>query len=561
MPSRPGPAVNPRRRPGFGAAATLALLLACFCLAAALAAPARAGTVVADTGFKVNPNGFSFANYGADAGYARLDASQLKRMFGPGVCLAGGDSRCVLGPSARQWMGQINAALGNGHCYGFAVLAELIYRSQLPRFGYAAIEAFGGGPDAWDLAIEGNRKLQQAIARAWALQTLPSVQRATVAGKPSRVLDFLRRNLTPENRESYTLGIFQPGFQGGHAITPIAVEDMGSGIFEIHVYDNNWPGDADRRLRIDTESETWSYYAATRPGEPGALYRGDARTGTLRVMPTRPGLGTQTCTFCVGRQGRNSRFNQISISGSADQQASLLITDRQGRQTGFRNGRLVNEIPRARVLPQTSAGPEPAADGGLENLADSPQPVFLIPRAAKLRIKVNGRPLNRPDRATLSVVGPTFDAAIENLRLSPGQVAFASLSPRRKTLSLTGASRISPVASFGAQTKRASYRVRISTPGAPPRSTFFFAKKPRLGLLRIASKSDRRQRYRVSITRFTVKGPARFAAGYRIGGKQQAFLYYGPLVNPDGVARIAIGEPGKDRVRVLKLRRVPLGGS
>jgi hypothetical protein len=537
--------------------ALLASLLIAF---TASAGPARAGTIVADTGFEVNPNGFSFANYGSEAGYAGLNSTQLRRTFGRAVCLPGETSTCVLSPTARAWMNQINAALGNGHCYGFAVLAELIYRSQLPLFGYSAIGAFGGGPNAWDLSIKGNLPLQRAIARAWALQTLPAVTQATVAGKPSRVLDFLRRELSPENPESYTLGIFQPGFTGGHAITPIAVEDMGAGIFDVHVYDNNWPGDADRRLTIDTIEETWSYYAATRPGEPGALYRGNAGTGTLRVMPTRPGLGNQPCSFCVGRQGRNSRFNQVSIAGSADQQARLLITDQRGRKTGFENGKLVNQIPGARVLPQTSSGPEPAADGGLENIADSPEPVYLIPRGFALKVKVDARGLQRADRATLSVVGPTFDSSIENLRLAPGDTAFATLSPKRRTLSYTGTDTAPATVGFGAQTRRAAYRIRVSTPGAPPRSTFFFAKKPRFNLLRIASKSDGRQRYRVAITRFTAAGPTNFARSYAIGGRQMAFLYYGPLATEDGTARIAIGEPGKERVRILNVKRVKSGG-
>jgi hypothetical protein len=540
---------------------TLAALLATLLLALATGAgPARAGTIVADTGFEANPNGFSFANYGSEPGYAGLDPAQLRRTFGRAVCLPGETSACVLSPSARAWMKQMNTALGNGHCYGFAVLAELIYRSELPRFGYSAISAFGGGPNAWDLSIENNLPLQRAIARAWSLQTLPSVARATVGGDPSRVLDFLRRELTPENPEMYTLGIFQPGFTGGHAITPIAVEDMGGGIFEVHVYDNNWPGDADRRLTIDTNKETWSYYAATRPGVPGALYQGNVLTDTLRVMPTRPGLGNQPCTFCVGREGRKSRFNQVSIAGPADQQARLLITDQRGRKTGFQNGRMVNQIPGARVLPQTSSGPEPAADGGLENIADSPEPVYLIPKGLTLKIKVDARGLKRADRATLSVVGPTFDSSVENLRLAPGDTAFATLSPERRTLSYTGTDSRPATVGFGAQTKRAAYRIRVSTPGAPPRSTFFFAKKPRFDLLRIASKSDARQRYRVAITRFTADGVTTFARSYAIAGKQMAFLYYGPLASPRGTARIAIGEPGKERVRVLDVKRERVSG-
>jgi hypothetical protein len=538
-----------------------AMALSILVLLLLAAGPARGGTIVADSGFRVNPNGFSFENYGNGGGVVNLNSVQMRRMFGTGVCLPGTGTRCVLSPTARSWMQSTNEAMDGGHCYGFAVLAELIYRSQLPRFGYSAIGNLGGGPDAFDLAIDRNVVLQRAIARAWTFQTLPSVERATVRRTPVTVLNLLRRNLNPENRESYTLAIFQPGFGGGHAITPTAIEDMGGGIFDVHVYDNNWPNDSNRRLRINAKANTWSYYAATKPNEPGALYRGNAQTRTLQAMPTLPGLGTQTCTFCIGRQGRNSRYNQISVSGSADQSSRLLITDARGRRTGLVRGRMVNQIPGARVLPRTSGGPKPSADGGLEQTADSLEPTYLIPKNLKLRIRVDGRALARPERETLNVVGPTFDSSVENLRIRPGDVSIVALSPKNQTLSVTGpANPVSPTVSFGAQTGEAAYRIRVSTPGARPGSNFFFAKKARLGLLRIASKSNGSQRYRVAITRFTSSGQAEFARSYTLRGKRIAFLYYRPRINPRGVAKIAIGDPDGRRIRVLDLRPVRAAG-
>jgi len=50
-------------------------------------------------------------------------------------------------------------------------------------------------------------RLQRAIARAWFYQTLPSVKRAVVKGRPSQVLDRLIEELQKgkDNPEAWTL--------------------------------------------------------------------------------------------------------------------------------------------------------------------------------------------------------------------------------------------------------------------------------------------------------------------------------------------------------------------
>lgn len=533
----------------------LLLLLASFL---GFASGAKAGPIVADSGFKVEPNGFSFPNYGNDEGYKNLDPSQMRRLFGNAVCLVGKGSDCVLTPIARSWMVEQNKSMAGGHCYGFAVLAWVIQRGQLPAFGYPSLSPFGDGTSAFGLNIKSNPRLQSTIARAWAFQTLASVTDDTIAGTPKNVLENLTRVLTPENRDTYTMTIFQPGFEGGHAITPTSVEDLGAGKYSVHVYDNNWPGDADRVLSIDTVANTWSYLAATNPSQPGSVYRGNAKTNTLQLWPTRPGFEIQDCPFCVGRQGAKSKYNEVSLSNPGDEHAHLLITDQKGRQTGYLNGKLVNRIPGAQVSPRMAGGPDLDANGGISGPANSLEPNYLIPKRLSLRIKVQGSNLTYQDRESLSVVGPTFDATVDAVRIGPGLNAFLRLSPKKRTLTYTGSkAKSTPRVTFGAESDEAAYRIAVSASGAPARSTFFFAKKPKYGLLRIGEKTSAAQRYRIVISRYTQKNKDKFARSYSIRGKQQAYLYYGPLASARGVAKIAIGEPGKKRIRVLSLKRIP----
>lgn len=516
---------------------------------------AKAGTIVADSGFRVIPNGFSFNNYGDEKGYAGLGAIELQRIFGDGVCVVGKGKECVLTAGARYWRDDVNSASAGGHCYGMAMLASIGQRNQLPRFGIGSIAALGGGPDIYDLEIEGNRALQRAITRAYAMQYVDSVVRGGIKGSPNQILDRLQRELTPGNPATWQLGIFQWGMQGGHAVTPYAVEDAGDGIYKVHVYDNNWSGDDGRRLTIDTNRNTWKYFAATNPEQEGAWYVGNAKSESLMMDPNLPAFGPQECPICVGRQGSRSKFNQISLAGDSFETANVVITDQKGRRLGIIGGRLVNQIPGAHAQMRTS-GPVAAVSGKLKNLGDSIDPVYLVPRSLRLKIRVNGHSLTRSVKQSLTMVGPTFDSTVEGIRLRPGQVAHATLDPAKRKLAFTAPKRSRhPATAFGAESGSAMYNIRVNRPGARSGDTVFFTKKPRHGMLRIGSTASRKQAFAVRINRVSARGQESFVRRYSIRGRQQAYLYYGPLARKNGVARIVIAVPGKeDRAKILKLR-------
>lgn len=534
----------------------LRLVLACLL---GVPATASAGTIVADSGFRPAPDGFSFQNYGLEQGYAGLDATELQRLYGSGVCVAGKGAQCVLTPAARAFMASANEGMADGHCYGFATLTELIYKGELDRFGYSRLAAFGpGAPSPVALGVEGNLLLQRSIARAFIMQALPSVNEGTVRGTPTEILEFLRTTgLQRSNPESWTMSIFRPGFQGGHAITPYAVEDMGGGIFNVHVYDNNWPGDDTRRLTIDTNNDTWSYYAARNPGIAAAQYGGDAKTQTLQLAPVLPGLGIQPCPICAGRQGRNAKDNEIRLDTAAAEQAKLLITDDKGRKTGFVGNRIVNRIPGARVLHRSSGGPKPAANGDA-HYRDSPLPVFRVPKNVRFNIKIFGTGRAADNRESLALVGPTYDATVENIVMGPGQVASVQLSPRGNALTYRSSRRTStPTISLGAESKNAAYRVTVEAIGAPPRSTMTFVKRPQDQLMRIGDETTNTRRYRLTVDHFRVKGSDTLRSRtFNLRGRQQAYLDYGPLARPNGVARIEVYRPGqKRRIHVLPLNK------
>lgn len=410
--------------------------------------PAPKGTTsdVVASGFEPEVNGFSFENYGNETGATNLTAAELQRMFGDGVCasLSGGD--CILTPPAQQWMEQINGYLDGGHCEGMAVLSSLMYYDQVDPID------FGGDLPA-ELEIAGNDPLQREIAYWWTTQATYPGAALKVNESPEAVLSVLVENLSQGKQvdEWWALGFYKRDFTGGHAVTPIGVEDLGDGFYNLQVYDNNYPGEV-RNVEIDLNTNSWQYEGSPNPEIESDLYEGDAETQTLEVVAISPRLEPQECDFCAGvPQGESgllqnaataklaspltagavnmpwqqvqqrwellingvaTDFYQIWLTGKAD----LLIIDDWGRRIGLAEGEFVNEIPGA-VETNMRIFQQPTGDG----LDKDKSPVYRIPVGLSFEVVVDGVNLTEADVSDVSLIGPGYYLDMSDIWLEPGE--------------------------------------------------------------------------------------------------------------------------------------------
>jgi hypothetical protein len=337
--------------------------------AAAEGPDAAVGPITGDGKFRPMANGFAFENYTNEGNPTNLTVDDLRAMFGDGVCASMAGGTCTLTPPGDKWMAETNAAMNGGHCEGFAVMSLLFFAHTLKADDYGAAAVH-------DLAFMSNTALQRGLAYWWATQVLERVQQTFVADlTPRQVADKLGTTLADPNApEAYTLAIYKSNWEGGHAITPYSVVDLGGGTERIMVYDNNFPNE-ERAIEIDRNADTWKYFAATNPSEPGALYNGDASTKNLILRPISPRLGKQPCPFCmpsplaITGAAALPAMRQISLLGDAD----LLVTDDQGRRIGHVAGTLIDEIPNAQTLKLTAVD---VWNGDLE-------PTYFLPAGRK----------------------------------------------------------------------------------------------------------------------------------------------------------------------------------
>ncbi len=450
---------------GWRVIAVVGAVLALSAAACSSSSPRVPIGTVADAGFRPPDHGFPFENYGNTlpdgAAPTNLTADDVRTMFGDVVCADADLGRCDLIPEAQAWMDTTNQQMAGGHCFGFSVLAELLWQQKLKVTTL-------GAPATNDLSIGDNQTLQRLIAYDWALQLLDSVQSRRITGSPKTVLAQLQKALRPNPKETYTIAIWKRDGTGGHAVTPYAVDNKGGGKFDVLIYDNNWPGQS-RAISFDTKANTWTYDAATNPNQPNELYQGDDETQTLSLFPTSPGLGTQPCPFCGKVPASSSKAaaaekhatEEIYLLGSDTAHANLLITDHAGHRLGYLDGKLVNQIPGAHV-------DDPISNN---DWTDNLEPDFFVPANGTYTITLDGAALSSPDTETVGIVGPSSDLSVDNIGMNPGDHDALVAGPDATKVSYTSSRSEQPTISIAVSDTQAAYAFTIAGVSDQPGST------------------------------------------------------------------------------------------
>ena len=448
------------------------------------------GTLIADTGFRPEADGFGVENYGADVNGAaakNLGPVEMRKLFGDGVCTDATAGLCDLTPEAQAWMTHTNTSMAGGHCYGFSVASLLFFKKQ------QAVADFGG--DATPaLSVGSSQAVQQNIAYGWALQTLDSVNAAAVKGTPNEVLDRLIAALKPDAPDTYTIGIYKADGSGGHAVTPYAVEDKGDGKMNVLIYDNNYPK-ITRAMAFDRTSDKWTYDAATNPSEPSELYQGDATTKSFELDPTNPGLAAQPCPFCNKVSGAPSNsakgsagaskgsaaplspMDQIYLEGSNTIHGHLLITNPAGQRLGFVDGKVVNEIPGAKFDRTFSD----------QDWKNSIEPDYFVPDGPKYSISIDGSVLQTTDSTSVGVISPSSDLSVDDILLKPGEKDTLTFEKDATNMAFTAGNPQKPTFTLGVSDDAADYAFTLKASTDAPGATINLGLPAEAGSLRLSA--------------------------------------------------------------------------
>ncbi len=383
--------------------------------------PTVSGNVAADLGFRAKPNGFSFPNYSGNfpttPGTLTLDA--VRKMFGDAaVCASVSGDTCTPKQDAALWLDQQNKGINGGSCEGFAVASLRMFNGEIKPTDFDP-----NATTAFDLKLEGNAKLRSQIAADWALQNIEPVASfgaQTRSKTPSQILDLLTAALANPSGDQYTLGIWHG--KEGHAVVPYSVEDKGNGLFWLHVYDNNYPGD-DKYVEIDRTANTWKYaLAAVNPAADPSPWGGGVGGDPMDLTSLSVRDGKLICPWCGQGAGggllqsNGGQSRQVWLDGKGD----ALITDAQGHKLGYENGKFVNEIPGAYDSVIKGAA-----------LVANHEPIYYLPASGDYSIDITGSSLSGQDTEELALFGQGMAADVSNIKLDKGMDDQLSLSGQK----------------------------------------------------------------------------------------------------------------------------------
>lgn len=428
------------------------------------------GEIIADSGFRPDVDGFGFPNYGNEDEPQNLTPANVEALFGEQVCIVGTGFDCLLTPAGQTWMETQNEIMGGGHCMGFSVAALRMFAGTLDTNDF-------GADIPNELPFE-NPELQATIAESFVYQMIPGINDERTLGSPAEILYTLVDYIN-EGKDYYTLGFFKADGSGGHAVTPLAVEDKGDGTYAVLVYDNNYP-DVVRALEIDEEANTFSYNGSTNPDEAESLYEGDATTPPMDLTPTLIGENLQPCPFCSGDEDdegtpgsvlpAEEQYAEVALIGDNANHPHLIFTDLEdeSKQAGIIDGELVNDIEGLEVVIQYTDDPS----------AGGPEPKYRLPLDKDVAITIDGTHLDETATGVaVNYIAPGKVIEVEDITVAPGQQDLMLVSTESYTIvyQTNNEEGIAPSFFAGVDDTDASYALGATVIGVQPGSLIAMA--------------------------------------------------------------------------------------
>lgn len=248
-----------------------------------------------------------------------------------------------------------------GSCAGFAVSSLLAFGKKDDLLSlYSEIGSFD---NLSELAINDERRklINRFFIRQYGVEHSLALDEGSNK-TPWETLLEIKQMLLIENRNDRHLYLFDEDYivdadsnSYAHAVVPYKVNQNSAtpNLYGIFVYDSNYPLEDEAIIGVDSITNTWYYYKDGTQGDYDGLYLLD---------PVPDYFNTPTLYLS------DSYFNQpVKLSSNTDfievyntQGSNILLHDPSGKQIGFDNGKIINELNEGvPIIPLVGTSPPP----------------------------------------------------------------------------------------------------------------------------------------------------------------------------------------------------------
>jgi|AntRauTorckE6833_2_1112554.scaffolds.fasta_scaffold00113_22 hypothetical protein len=264
-----------------------------------------------------------------------------------------------------------------GSCHGFAVSSLIAFTegaSQLPAYGVQTDEEF-----LYDIPLADDNRflINKYWTQQWSIDHLPGIILNALADDiieqllsgnisfdsladnedlftgPSETLELVKEMLQRKDPGDYhkNLTLINPdNVSGAHSILPYKAEQSTTDpdIWYIYVYDSNYPGEVNRRIAINTESDEWVYENVFIKDTTTPKYQ-----GSIGLFLGDPSDNYKTTSRLLKENGQeNTLRSQITSLSDVgyfytlkSPNTNLRLTDKNGRITSLEDGVIASNIP------------------------------------------------------------------------------------------------------------------------------------------------------------------------------------------------------------------------
>lgn len=403
-----------------------------------------AGTLIATSGFDVKRDGFSYENWAEPDEIHRrsLTPEMMQSLYGDRICarVDGGD--CILSATGAALQKDLNDGVAGGHCYGFAAMSGAFATGILDKSEYLS-----PGPNVFDDAP--SDKFDGLISRYASTQYSTPTSAGHNVQSVAETIEKLKAAW--EQGESYLLGFY--GTIGGHAVTPVALRDIGKGRTGIVIYDNNFPG-VEKMIVTDAGANKWYYTTSLNPADKSYLFVGSPQNQLL-LGDLEPTTRIQDCPTC---------------RDSGDDSVLVVVKDNAENSDGTIIG-----------WDMTVSAPGGGDVEGIEvqkSLFNQQTVMFSVPADVAFEMNIDNVPAGRSTDIDVSLYGNGWINEIDNIVLQSGGTAKVGVDQSQRKLSLGSNGALEPELSLASEQSNWSVSAQGSGLQLRPGTTLTVEREP-----------------------------------------------------------------------------------